>query len=275
MVRPVDGGDLGPESEYVRGEPGVIPDAHATALAACDFDVPRNEAEVVWGDMSPEWPPWVNTEQVEEFIQGTLKNAVTDFAQFLADAHGLFGPALRLARLVVTAVESLQAADGKRGVEVDVPVFVTSWAEVDMNVHLGSGEGPSVSYCCALAGDSPLGDLKFDGVVVGPGDNLKDQQPGKRDHTHQESVQNSVEPISLSMRRQPNTVSETVDLVQDCVTSKLLRRNKRRQVAVWYSISEFAAILFYEIGQTSPSWRVGVWEADVARLGIYVEKTGP
>jgi hypothetical protein len=219
-------------------------------------------------------------EERDAFLTGTFKNALIGLVQLAADAHGA-GVFLRLARGAVAAVEWLQATEGEKGADVDIPVFVGSLVEVDMSVHLGDGEGPPVTFCCSLTGDSPVGDLNIDGIVFGPGDKLKDEGSREDDESARPEL-SEAKPVrreqGLGVPRseaRPTKVSETIDLVQEYVTPELLRRAKRQnRFAVWYSVGMFAIVLFYLDGETNPSWQAVIWETDAGQFRMYFDRAG-
>lgn len=301
--------DDNPEPAFEDSPPEEAPDADAiwdestddSDLPPEDTDPDRVDGEIVpssmefggffrklglsgepRSDSSPEGgeKPELAAEEWHEFLTGTFKNVLTGVVQLAADAHGT-GLILRLARGAVTAVEWVQAAEDERGTGLDIPVLVGSLVEVDMSVHLGDDEGPPVTFCCSLTEDSPVGDLNIDGIVIGPGDTPKDEDPGEDGDAERLGptgplpVRREQAPGPPWSGARPTKVSETIDLVQEYVTPELLRRAKQRnRFAVWYSVSTFAIILFYLDGEANLSWQAVIWETDTHQLMMYVDRAG-
>ena len=189
-------------------------------------------------------------EEAREFFTGTAKNALTGLAQFLADAHG-FGAALRLARYGVKAVEWAQTEKGSRGFDLGVP-FTIGPVGLQVSGHLG-GDGPPVTLCAELSGDSPMGVVIVDGAEVDPGEKL--------DKAHV-SEQAPTEPVTMSYPPPELRSDDPDELIAELIL--YVKRNKLRQYfrgsieyfILWHSAETEAIALFYEKDDARPTWSI-------------------
>jgi hypothetical protein len=115
-----------------------------------------------------------------ESAKETVENLVAGGVQVVADLHGL-GHVVRLARACVEAIKWLETSQGDRGIGAEVPLLSGSAIDLDLSIHIGSDEGPQVTLCCALSGDSPVDILEVDGVEIEPGDKLTEARPAEHD----------------------------------------------------------------------------------------------
>jgi hypothetical protein len=189
-------------------------------------------------------------EEAREFFTGTAKNVLTGLAQFLADAHG-FGSALRLARYGVKAVEWVQTGKGSRGFDVGVP-FTIGPVGLEVSGHL-RGDGPPVTLCAGLSGDSPMGVVIVDGAEVDSGEKL--------DKAHV-SGQAPPEPVTMNCPPPELRSDDPDELIAELML--YVKRNKLRQYfrgsieyfILWHSAETEAIALFYEKDDARSTWSI-------------------
>ena len=249
-----DGNGCHPISE---GAEGAMERDDRTADDIGEMLPPRDSSVVQHGTMedadgrltlSQEEMDFLAREEAKEFFTGTAENVLTGLVQFLADAHG-FGAALRLARYGVKAVEWVQTSNGSRGFDVGVP-FAIGPASLEAFGHLG-GDGPPVTLCAGLSGDSPIGVVLVDRAEVGPGEKLDEAHVSEQAPTKPARI--NCPPPQLRSDDPDELITELILYVK--------RNNKLRQYfrgsieyfILWHSRETDAIVLFYKEDEPQPT----------------------
>jgi hypothetical protein len=202
-------------------------------------------------------------DEIKEFWTETAKNLCMGIAKLAADAHGL-GVALWTVECMAKAVEWSQTARDMRGLEVGVSLPFGP-GDLEVSAHLG-GDGPRVTFCAGIAGESPVGVLVIDEATVGPGDKRVEAQEARPN-------------LAVIKRRAlelPNgEIPEMVDALTRYANNEgllvMLRsalRKKRSDLAetsdlvLWHMLVKFGIGLFYRDDAAEPSWWVVIQEED-------------
>ncbi len=138
---------------------------HRQQLLVCDD---ATEPDVRARELAQE-VGWAETEAA---LRGTFTAIIEHVAQAVADVHGL-GLLLRAVELIRTTAKWLEVGDGRRGVDVEVPILLGPDFELDLYVHAGqsaNADEPPITVCFApISGPDP-GVLVIDGCEISPGD---------------------------------------------------------------------------------------------------------
>jgi hypothetical protein len=241
-----------------------------------DLDGPEDESEDSDAAADGEAESNLADEEAREFSVDTIKNVCLAVGRAVVDMHGL-GLLYRAAECVVAALKWSQMAEGTRGLEMTVPIPAGPLS-VEISAHFG-GDGPPVTACIGVSGDSPVGALVVDEVEAGPGERLRDTQGAptaaapppnesaspRPDTAAIEPVFIDCPPLDLSDDDPDATAASLRQYAKDNdLPGKLRRRaiDKSEYVTVWHSSATVIILLIYIDGDSEPSWHVEIWESD-------------
>jgi hypothetical protein len=111
-------------------------------------------------------------------IRDTFKAIIEHVVQLVAEAHGL-GLLLRAVKLTIVIGEWIEVGEGRRGLDIDMPIPLSYGVDLDLSAHVGQSSGsdePPITVCFAPISEPEPGVLVVDGLRVSPGDDGSEEQ---------------------------------------------------------------------------------------------------